>query len=1386
MWNRLGRCRARFFNFAAATLAAASVLAGPAQAQPGPDDHSIRLKTATFDPLSNVPSHVSLPNIDGHGAGRRGGFLVQFNGPITDAARAALEAAGASIKGYVPLMTLEVVMTDGERAGVGRIPGVRWVGPYQPSFKVSSDLLERADADPSAALKLQVSLFPREGNAGAGALAGLGAQVRNIDRGESFEVAHVEIAAAQLRALARQPLVRFIEPEYELQPHNDLGRSQTGLSAIANDTFSAGIDASLDGFDESSGFRVKYGHFDGGLYPTHADFSSASVTLEPGSTTSAAASAHGTHTAASVAGDGGEWASVPVTPPGSGSVSIDKWRGMTPQAALHHISFGSGYGDRQIFEREVEEGAHISTNSWGWSSGGASITNYVTNTQLWDEGVWDADNDVAGRQPLIVFFSAGNNGNGTTSGCGSPAGDNVGAPGNAKNVITVGANEAPRGCDSRASDVDEMAYFSSRGPVDPDGTGRGLFKPDITNIGTLVMSAEAPGTGGGGWDSLCSNTGTSYAYNSGTSMSTPLTAGLGGVVLQDLVTRLGVAQPKPSLVKALLINGAVSLHPGGCSYSFAVNQTSISQGWGMVNALNSMYGPGGTQLSRNVAFENEENDVSTGGQYARQVDVAAGTPLKVTLVWTDYPASPGTLSPLVVNDLDLEVSGPGGAYLGNNFAGDWSIAGGTADRYNVVENVYIQAPAAGTYTITVKGFQVVQDRAPGTAGTNQLFSLAWSGDLNAGPPNTSPEVNIGAPSDGSSFNLGDPINFAGSATDSEDGDIGANLAWTSSLDGPIGNGAAFSTSSLGAGAHTITASVTDSGGLPGSDAITVTVNGPPNTPPVANPQSVSSDEDNGLAITLTGSDGDSDPLTFAIVSGPSSGSLSGTAPNVTYTPNANFNGADSFTFKANDGSEDSAPAAVDIAIDAVNDAPSFSKGPDQTVAENAGAQTVVGWATAISPGPSNESGQTVAFLIASNSNPGIFAAAPAVAANGTLTSTPLAAGTSTIGVQAMDNGGTANGGVNLSAIQSFVVTITAPPPPLVDNLAAADFANARGTVSGSYLNTHVQDDSHEALTEQQQGNPARGRSLLDHTWTFNVAAGSEYMFRVDAYHSPNSEGDDFAFSYSRDNSTYTTMLTVTKTADDDSEQTYLFPQDVAGTLYVRVLDTNGTQGSTQLDTLFVDFMAVTTSTGGTDTFPPTAPTGLAATAGDGSVGLDWANNSESDLAGYNVYRAATSGGPYNKLNGALLAASAYTDNAVSNGTTYYYVVTAVDTSDNQSGNSAEASATPNTPGLATSLHVQSVVTSTVNAGGGNKRGQAVVVVVDNLGDPVSGAFVTGQFGGSYNEPGSGTTGANGSVTMQTSQTLKGGVTVAFCIGGVTGGLPYVPGDNGPGVSSCGP
>ena len=92
-----------------------------------------------------------------------------------------------------------------------------------------------------------------------------------------------------------------------------------------------------------------------------------------------------------------------------------------------------------------------------------------------------------------------------------------------------------------------------------------------------------------------------------------------------------------------------------------------------------------------------------------------------------------------------------------------------------------------------------------------------------------------------------------------------------------------------------------------------------NLPPTADPQAVTTDEGVAVAITLTGSDPDSTITAFTVVDGPANGVLTGTAPNLTYTPNANFSGADSFTFTVSDELSTSAPATVSITVNNVDE-----------------------------------------------------------------------------------------------------------------------------------------------------------------------------------------------------------------------------------------------------------------------------------------------------------------------------------------------------------------------------------------------------------------------------------------------------------------------------------
>ncbi len=152
---------------------------------------------------------------------------------------------------------------------------------------------------------------------------------------------------------------------------------------------------------------------------------------------------------------------------------------------------------------------------------------------------------------------------------------------------------------------------------------------------------------------------------------------------------------------------------------------------------------------------------------------------------------------------------------------------------------------------------------------------------------------------------------------------------------------------------------------------------------------------------------------------------------LTYTPALNANGAATITVTAHDtggtangGTDASAPRTFTITIQSVNDAPSFNAGANQTVVSLLGAQTVGGWATGISPGPADEAGQSVSFVL-TVSNPALFSVQPAVAPNGTLTYKPkaLAIGTATVTIRAVDDGGTANGGQNTSVARTFTISI---------------------------------------------------------------------------------------------------------------------------------------------------------------------------------------------------------------------------------------------------------------------------------------------------------------------------------------------------------------------------
>jgi len=141
--------------------------------------------------------------------------------------------------------------------------------------------------------------------------------------------------------------------------------------------------------------------------------------------------------------------------------------------------------------------------------------------------------------------------------------------------------------------------------------------------------------------------------------------------------------------------------------------------------------------------------------------------------------------------------------------------------------------------LTMYGFGSTGEVKKRTLGLGDQLSIAsaYPGTTTPPPTNDPPVVDISSPMDGSTSDSGTAINFAGTASDTEDGDLTTNLVWTSDIDGPIGTGDSFS-ATLSDGNHMITSTVTDSGGKTGSASISITMGNPPAEPTTVSVSSI--------------------------------------------------------------------------------------------------------------------------------------------------------------------------------------------------------------------------------------------------------------------------------------------------------------------------------------------------------------------------------------------------------------------------------------------------------------------------------------------------------------------------------------------------------------------
>ncbi len=349
------------------------------------------------------------------------------------------------------------------------------------------------------------------------------------------------------------------------------------------------------------------------------------------------------------------------------------------------------------------------------------------------------------------------------------------------------------------------------------------------------------------------------------------------------------------------------------------------------------------------------------------------------------------------------------------------------------------------------------------------------------------------------------------------------------------------------------------------------------------------------------------------------------------------------------------------------------------------------------------------------------------------------------------------------------------------NLANADVA-VSGTVSGSFTDTHTSDNVYESIQERESGGkPSNRHSFLEHKWTFNLP-GPAVAFVVEAYHTPNAEADNFVFAYSTDDVNYIDMVTVTKTSDDDNAQQFSLPSSLTGNVFVRVKDTDQSQGNRNLDTIFIDQLAILTSAGGGggDTTPPSPDpsTWSSVPTAGGSDNISMTATTATDPSTPVEYQFDETSGNGGGTDSGWQSSPSYTDVGLNASTTYTYRTQSRDSAGNTTAFSTSESATTSSSGCTpATTHVEALACSEVNGSQGRRFGRATITVQDNCGNPIAGATVTGTFTGDFNETLNAVTDANGVAVITTSTDVKK-PNFTFCVDDITAsGLTYNSAEN---------
>ncbi|MGA3094473.1 MAG: S8 family serine peptidase, partial [Dehalococcoidales bacterium] len=702
----------------------------------------IKLRAVQFDTSVAVPATpaaLTLTAAKRPTKQKRDYWLIQMVGPVKSEWGEQLMALGVKLGDYVPENAFLAHMTADAAENARALPFVNWVGLYEPAYKISPLLMgrkQRAMGNELATLAIKADIFKPAPEGNLTVLVHTPADrqkvVKAIEKaGGSIVASEGDTITASLDlavadTIAKMMEVKWLEPHGRPVLHNNISAGIIGVQDVWDNH-------ALDGDEQI--VSVADTGLDTGVNDTtmHDDFEGRIINIydrvgdgadDGGSNDD---SGHGTHVAGSVLGNGSR---------SNGSVC-----GMAPAARLVFQAVKRASNDHldgipadynTLFQQAYDDGARIHTNSWGATHdawGNSLQGQYTTESQDIDEFMWN-------HKDSIILFSAANAGRDSNSN-GVIDTDSLAVQACAKNCVTVGATEgnrphgstpapgydfdwatgswaayfpaAPINNDHVSDDPEGMAAFSSRGPTDD-----GRPKPDVVAPGTNILSVRSSAvTATPLWGDLPAADALHdlYCWSGGTSMSTPLTAGTVALIRQYLQRVCLHASPSGSLLKAVLIHGAVPI-TGQYTPAEVGAVPDNSQGWGRVNLQTSLFPD---YPVRWEFRDNAADAVATGEQRNYTFPVVNTTvPFRATLAWTDFPSDPATGGGLV-NQLRLSVIAPNGITTQGNPAN------------NNVQQVVINNPQAGTYTVRVTGVNVP---TLASEGQRQDFAVVISGGLN--------------------------------------------------------------------------------------------------------------------------------------------------------------------------------------------------------------------------------------------------------------------------------------------------------------------------------------------------------------------------------------------------------------------------------------------------------------------------------------------------------------------------------------------------------------------------------------------------------------------------------------------------------------------------------